>query len=215
MIAIFHELSWRQIAPLIILGPIIVVLEGFGISGALGVLTPIGVQFIIGWTGILLILILLRLNLQMALVSTLIVFGATALHDINGAILKLIAQSLTIIGVYVAQMSIDRRKVRKITPLPADRSVPDSIIMRKKDALLVLVYYIVIGALFRGVGMFYVNIVLLPLLYPASFPGYDQAAFTSFILVPLSLLQGAVDIAAGYLLYKLIPASIRSRVQLQ
>jgi hypothetical protein len=112
---------------------------------------------------------------------------AIGYRNFPGAVFKGAAEMLTILGLLAARLIIGKKALSKKASISL---------------------YLVFGAAVRAVGMFIVNIPLLPIFYPV-FYTTETAIIASTVLVPWNVLQAAVNIIGGMVLYYLIPDNLR------
>jgi riboflavin transporter FmnP len=148
---------------------------------------PGGTPFTLDWTGIPIVIVFIGLGMVYSVVSIAIMFLAIGYRNVPGAVFKGAAEILTIIGLLVARAIIGNKSLS-----------------RRSSVVL----YLVLGATVRAIGMFIVNIPLLPIFYPADYTT-ETAIVVSTILVPWNVIQAAINIIGGIMLYYLIPENLR------
>ncbi|MFX0108320.1 MAG: hypothetical protein ACFE7R_08555 [Candidatus Hodarchaeota archaeon] len=177
----------KSIALLAVFTAMVVVLEVFPIPGITDLkFYPEGVPFTIDWTGIPLIIIFIGLGFAYSLLSVLMMFIAIAYRNFPGAVFKGFAEFFTIVGLVFAKLLIRERIV---------------------DKKRTMITYLVFGIVFRSIGMFVMNIVLLPIFYPLWYT-IDHAVVVSGVLVPWNMAQAIINIVGGVFLYNLIPENL-------
>jgi riboflavin transporter FmnP len=178
----------KSIALLAIFSAMVAMLEIFPIVGITDLkFFPGGTPFTIDWTGIPIVIVFVGLGMISSVVSILVMFVAIGYRNFPGAVFKGAAELLTIIGLLAARLIIGNRA------------------LSKKTSILL---YLVFGAMFRAIGMYVVNIQLLPIFYPAFYTS-EAAVVASTILIPWNILQAAINIVGGLLLYFIIPEELR------
>ncbi len=147
---------------------------------------PEGIPFTIDWTGVPIIIVFLGLGMFHSTIAVLAMFIAIGYRNIQGAIFKGIAEFLTLMGMLFA-----RRLLRGGEPGGRRR----------------LVVLASCAMLARGLGMFVINIILLPVFFPLYYTP-ETAIIASAILIPWILLQALIKVGGGMTLYGLIPESL-------
>jgi len=176
----------KSIAILAIFSSIIIALEVFPLPGITDIVMLPSPRFTIDWSGIPLIMIFVGLGFLSSLIGTVIMVIAIFAHgNYAGGIFKGFAELFTIVGLAVGYY-----------------------LMRKRDVSNSIRWgvYLILGILFRAVGMFFTNIMLLPILY---FYDFNAAVIASAILVPFNILQAVINILGGLVFYNLIPESLK------
>jgi hypothetical protein len=177
----------KSIALIAVFSAMVIALEIFPIVGITDfAFYPEGIPFTIDWTGIPLVIIFLGLGVVYSFIATIIMFIAIAYRNFTGAVFKGFAEFYTLLGLVVAKLltkrySLDRGKM--------------------------LAVYAVFGLAIRATGMFFTNIVLLPVLYPA-FHTTETAILASTVLVLWNVMQAIINIVGGGILYYIIPPSL-------
>jgi riboflavin transporter FmnP len=178
----------KSISVLAIFSSIVIALEVFPINGITDLkFFPGGTPFTLDWTGIPIIVVFLALGMISSVITIGIMCIAIGYRNPIGSIFKGAAELFTIIGILAAKFIADRKSLNE-----------------KQNVLL----YLVFGVLARSIGMFFVNIPLLPIFYPL-FYTTESAIIASTILVPWNAVQAVINIVGGLFLYQLIPESIR------
>jgi len=178
----------KSIALLAIFSAMVAMLEVFPIVGITDLkFFPGGTPFTLDWTGIPIVIVFVGLGMISSVVSIAVMFVAIGYRNFPGAVFKGAAEMFTILGLLTAKLLIGKKSPSK-----------------KVSASL----YLVLGATYRAIGMFIVNIPLLPIFYPL-FYTTESAIIASTILVPWNILQAAINIVGGIILYYLIPESLR------
>lgn len=175
----------KSIAVLSILTAFVILLEVFPVVG----LTDLkfnagGTPFTLDWTGIPLLIIFLAYGFLYSLFSILAMFIAIAYRNPIGAIFKLVAEVITMIGVsagYLLSLKVHAKGTRR--------------------AIILLLF----GIVFRAIGMYFLNILLLPLLLPYTI---EAAIAASTALVPWNMVQAAINVFGGVILFDRIPSSL-------
>ncbi|NHJ14634.1 MAG: hypothetical protein EAX95_13225, partial [Candidatus Thorarchaeota archaeon] len=175
----------RSIAVLSILTAFVILLEVFPIVGLTDLkFNPGGTPFTLDWTGIPIVIIFLAYGFLYSLFSIAAMFIAIAYRNPAGAVFKLVAEALTMIGIAAAYYLSLKLHVKG-----------------SKRIVVLLLF----GVAFRAVGMYIMNIVLLPVLYPYT---VEAAIVASTILVPWNMLQAVVNILGGVFLFSRIPPNL-------
>ncbi|MFW9769625.1 MAG: hypothetical protein ACFFF9_04795 [Candidatus Thorarchaeota archaeon] len=177
----------KSIAILAIFTSIIVALEVFPVLGVTDILVMPAPRFTIDWTGIPLVLIYIGLGWAASIVSMIVMFIAIAYRNPIGAVFKGFAEMFTIVGMVLGYWLLRHRDVSK----PVRMSV-----------------YLVSGTVLRSVGMYFMNIVLLPALLPFLYD-VNGAVIASALIVPWNVVQAAINIIGGLILYDLIPKNLK------
>jgi hypothetical protein len=177
----------KSIALLAVFSAMVIALEVFPIVGITDLkFNPGGIPFTIDWTGIPLVIIFLGLGIIYSFVATIIMFIAIGYRNFSGAVFKGFAEFYTLLGLVVAKLLF-----RKYT----------------LDKGKTITIYTIFALAFRGIGMYFTNIVLLPILYPA-FHTTETALVASTVLVPWNVVQAIINVVGGAILYYLIPPSL-------
>lgn len=179
----------KRIAVLAVFTSISMLLEVFPVPGITDLkLVPQVPSFTIDWTGIPLSFILLGLGLTYSLTAVVGVGIAIGYRNPVGALFKVASETLTVLGMSVG-FSVHRALRKRLPKLSKTRT------------LLVLAG----GMLFRMVGMYVINIALLPV-----FVGLPEAtAITvSGILVPWNGVQALINILGAWVLMALLPREL-------
>jgi len=146
-----------------------------------------GTPFTLDWTGIPIVIVFVGLGMISSVVSIAVMFVAIGYRNFPGAVFKGAAEMFTILGLLAARLLIGKKSLS-----------------RRASVSL----FLVLGATFRAIGMFIVNIPLLPIFYPVYYT-IETAVIASSLLVPWNVLQAAVNIIGGMVLYYLIPENLR------
>jgi riboflavin transporter FmnP len=164
----------------------VIALEVFPIVGVTDFKpVPTVPSFTLDWTGIPIMIIFLGLGLVYSFIGVLMAGLGIILHgNLIGAVFKVVAESFTILGLLVARQ-IGSRMNWKRTPM--------------------IIGYVILAALFRSLGMYVGNIVLLPVLVGLPL---DIAVGVSTILIPWNAIQAIINVAGGVFLYYLIPENL-------
>jgi len=178
----------KSIALLAIFSAMVAALEIFPIIGITDLkFFPGGTPFTLDWTGIPIVIVFVGLGMISSVISIVVMFVAIGYRNLPGAIFKGAAETFTVLGLLIARVIVSKKPLSKRTSL---------------------VLYLVLGAAVRAVGMYFVNIPLLPIFYPL-FYTTEQAIEASAILIPWNVLQAGINIVAGMFLYYLIPENLR------
>ena len=177
----------KSIAILAIFTSIIVALEVFPVPGVTDIIVLPAPRFTIDWTGIPLVMIFIGLGFLASMISMVIMVIAILYRNPIGAVFKGFAELFTLLGLAIGYLVLRKREVSK----PRRWAV-----------------YLIMGVTFRSVGMFFMNIVLLPALLPV-FYDLNGAIVASTILVPLNAAQAAINIVGGIVFYNLIPKNLQ------
>lgn len=178
----------KSISLLAVFSAMVAMLEIFPIVGITDLkFFPGGTPFTLDWTGIPIVIVFVGLGMISSVVSIFVMFIAIGYRNFPGAVFKGAAELLTIIGLLVASILLRKRSFG-----------------RKSQVLL----YLIFGAIFRAIGMYVVNIQLLPVFYPLFYTP-DAAVVASAALVPWNILQAAINVIGGMFLYYVIPEDLR------
>jgi len=177
----------KSIAILAIFTSIIVALEVFPVLGVTDILVLPAPRFTIDWTGIPLVLIFIGLGFLASMISMIIMILAILYRNPVGAVFKGFAELFTLLGLVIGYLVLKKREVSK----------------PKRWAV-----YLVMGMVFRTVGMFFMNIILLPALLPFLYD-LDGAIIASAIIVPLNAAQAVINIVGGIVFYNIIPNNLK------
>jgi riboflavin transporter FmnP len=177
----------KSIALLAIFSAMVIALEIFPIIGITDLkFYPEGIPFTIDWTGIPLVITFLGLGMVYSLIATIMMFIAIAYRNFSGAVFKGFAEFYTLLGLVAAKLLFKRYDLNKSK---------------------LIIVYTVFGLGFRTIGMYFANIVLLPILYPA-FYTTESAIIASTVLIPWNIVQAIINIVGGGILYYIIPPSL-------
>lgn len=183
-----NRLDSKSIALLAIFSAMVAALEVFPIVGITDLkFFPGGTPFTLDWTGIPIVIVFVGLGMISSIISIAVMFVAIGYRNFPGAVFKGAAEMLTIVGLLLARVIISKKPLSKRTSFA---------------------FYLILGATIRALGMFIVNIPLLPIFYPL-FYTTESAIAASTILIPWNVLQACINIVAGMLLYYLIPENLR------
>ncbi len=173
----------KSIALLAIFTSIIIALEIFPIIGLTDFYTPVP-NFTIDWTGIPIMIIFLGLGITFSTISIGVMWVSIAYRNFNGAAFKFLAELLTLLGLVVAKLIIRDREL---------------------DWKLRTGIYLVSACVFRSIGMYFGNIFLFTLF---GYMPIDIAIGFSVIYIPWNVLQAAINVIGGTLLYQMIPENL-------
>jgi len=175
----------KSIALLAVFSAMVAALEVFPIVGVTDLkLVPQVPGFTIDWTGIPIIVVLQGLGLVYSLISIIVMGIAIGYRNIVGAIFKVLAETLTVIGFYAG---------RSVVP------------QRFHNRRLHIIAGLLLAIPLRSLGMVLVNFELLPL-----FMGLppDIAYEIGIILIPWNALQAVINVIGGVMLYNTIPRDL-------
>jgi len=176
----------KSIALLSIFSAMAAMLEIFPVVGITDLkLVPEVPSFTIDWTGIPIFLIFLGFGLIGAFFSIAIVGVAIGYRNPIGALFKVLAESLTIIGALIGWLICRKAKITGYRRI---------------------IVYLIPAILLRAIGMYFGNIFLLQFFY--SVP-YEFALLQSTILVPWNAIQAIINLVAGGFFYYAIPSNLR------
>ncbi len=173
----------RSIALLAIFTSIIIALEIFPIVGLTDFYTPVP-NFTIDWTGIPIMIIFLGLGITFSIISIGVMWVFIAYRNFNGAAFKFLAEMFTLLGLVVAKLIIRDREL---------------------DWKLRTGIYLVSACVFRSIGMYFGNIFLFTLF---GYMPIETAVGFSVIYIPWNVLQAAINVIGGTLLYQMIPENL-------
>ncbi len=173
----------KSIALLAIFTSIIIALEIFPIVGLTDFYTPIP-NFTIDWTGIPILIIFLGLGMMFSVLAVGVMWVFIAYRNFSGAAFKLLAEMFTLLGLIIAKLAMRNRKV---------------------SWKWRLVVYLVSACIFRSIGMYFGNIFLFSIF---GYMPVDIAISVSVIYMPWNVLQAAINVIGGTLLYQMIPESL-------
>ncbi|MDH4213495.1 MAG: hypothetical protein OEV85_06205 [Candidatus Thorarchaeota archaeon] len=178
----------KSIALLAIFSAMVAMLEVFPVVGITDLkFFPGGTPFTLDWTGIPIVIIFIGLGMISSVISIAVMFVAIGYRNFPGAVFKGAAELFTILGLLAAKIIIDKKSFDKRTNLTL---------------------FLILGAAIRTLGMFIVNIPLLPVFYPL-FYTTESAIIASTVLIPWNILQATINIIGGMILYYLIPENLR------
>ena len=174
----------KSIAILAIFTALVLVIEFVKIPGITDIpLDPEG-RFTIDATGIFIMIIFLGLGFVYSMVTIAGAWIGIASRNPISASFKAIAELYTVIGLGIAKLIGMRLHVSK-----------------KMQVAL----YLTIGCLFRAAAMYPTNILLLQMLIGLPL---EAAIAGSTLYVSLNLIQAAVNIVGGVILFYLIPENL-------
>jgi hypothetical protein len=173
----------KSIALLAIFTSIIIALEIFPIVGLTDFYTPVP-NFTIDWTGIPIMIIFLGLGMVFSVLAVGAMWVFIAYRNFSGAAFKFLAELFTLLGLIVANLAMRKRDI---------------------DWKWRMVVYLVFACLFRSVGMYFGNIFLFTLF---GYMPIEAAVGYSVIFMPWNVLQAAINVLGGTLLYRMIPESL-------
>jgi len=179
----------KSIALLAVFSSLVIILEIFPIPGITDLYTP-ALNFTIDWTGIPIMIVFLGLGMTFSLFTVVIMWIFIAYRNFQGAAFKGIAESFTLLGLIVAKLILRNRDLGW-----------------KKNAVV----YLLFACVFRGLGMLLGNVFLFNFFW--SMP-YEAGFALSTIYVPWNIIQAAVNVIGGIILYQLIPENIRMQAGL-
>ncbi|MBD3406300.1 MAG: hypothetical protein GF411_09340 [Candidatus Lokiarchaeota archaeon] len=184
----------KSIALLAIFSAMVVALEVYPIVGVTDLKFQTGAApFTIDWTGIPIVLIFVGLGFVYSLVAIAMMFIGIGYRNVPGAIFKSCAEFFTVLGLVITRYLIRDRDV---------------------DFKYQLLLYCITSLLFRGVGMFFTNIILLPIFYPLYYGTIEVVITTSSILVPWNILQAIINVVGGIVFYRFIPENLKQEAGL-
>jgi hypothetical protein len=172
----------KSIALLGIFTAMVVALEAVSIPFVTDI--PVVGNFTLDWTGIVLFLVLLSLGAAFSLIAVGVMWASIAYRSIPSATFKGLAEFLTILGLLIA------------------RAVSRKLGFNRTHQFLL---YIFLGILFRSVGMYFGNILLLPFFYGISI---EVAVSASLIYIPWNILQAVINVVGGWVIFEVIPEDI-------
>jgi riboflavin transporter FmnP len=176
----------KSIAILSVFSAMAVLLEVFPIIGITDLkLVPEVPSFTIDWTGIPIFLIFLGFGIIGAFFSITLVGIAIGYRNPVGALFKILAEGLTIIGALIGWFICRKLKITGYKRI---------------------MIYLIPAIFLRVMGMYYGNIFLLQFFY--SIP-YEAAVISSTILIPWNAIQASINIFVGGLLFYLIPDNLK------
>lgn len=183
----------KRVALLAVFASMVVALEVFPLPPFTDIkVYPAGIPFTVDWTGIPIIVVLLGLGTSDAFFVVGAMAVAIAYRNVPGAVFKTVAEALTVLGVAAARLATSGHR------------------LGPRGELL---SYTVAAMLSRGVGMFFANIVLLPVFYPVFYTP-ETALAASLVLVPWNFLQAAINVFGGVLLFRAVPSSLAMQAEL-
>ncbi|MGQ4871284.1 MAG: hypothetical protein ACP6IT_05555 [Candidatus Thorarchaeota archaeon] len=175
----------KSIALLAVFSAMVTALEVFPIVGVTDLkLVPQVPSFTIDWTGIPIIVVLEGLGLVYSMISIMVMGIAIGYRNIMGAVFKVLAETLTVVGFYSGQSIVPQRFQQK-----------------RLDIILGLL----LAVFLRSFGMVVVNSELLPLF--VGLPS-DIAYQIGVILIPWNALQAVINVVGGTMLYRAIPREL-------
>ncbi len=175
----------KSISLLAVFSAMVVALEIFPIIGVTDLKIP-GTLFTIDWTGIPIAFLFLGFGLVYSFISVLIMTISIMAHgNMTGAIFKLFAELFKIFGMALAWYITRNRKFSYQVKIPI---------------------YIFFALLFCTIGMFFVNIILLPILYLMT---AELAFATSLLYIPWNAVQSIINVAGGFIIFRVIPIDLK------
>lgn len=174
----------KSISLLAIFCSMVVSLEAFPILGITDIKVP-GLNFTLDWTGIPIVIVFMSFGFVYSLIAIAIMWISIAFRNFPGAAFKGFAEIFRILGIAVGWVLLRNRDVS----------------YGKK-----LVVYAAISSIFCAIGMYVVNILLLPLFYGIPL---EIAVATSALYMPWNVLQAIVNVIGGGVFYKIIPEDLR------
>ncbi|MHA1246453.1 MAG: hypothetical protein ACTSPE_03945 [Candidatus Thorarchaeota archaeon] len=175
----------KSIALLSVFSAMVAALEVFPIVGVTDLkLVPQVPSFTIDWTGIPIIVVLQGLGLVYSLISIIVMGIAIGYRNIVGAVFKVLAETLTVIGFYTGRSAVPQRF---------------------HNRRLHIIAGLLLAISLRSLGMVIVNLELLPLF--VGLPS-DIAYEIGIILIPWNALQAVINVIGGVLLYNTIPRDL-------
>jgi len=175
----------KSISILAVFSAMVVALEIFPIPGITDLKIP-GMFFTIDWTGIPIAFLFLGLGLVYSLISVLIMTVSIMAHgNMTGAIFKLFAELFKIFGMGLAWYITKNRKFSYRVKIPI---------------------YILFALLFCSIGMFFVNMWLLPILYGMT---TELAFATSLLYIPWNAVQSIINVVGGFIIIRVIPNDLK------
>ena len=178
----------KSIALLAIFTAMIVAMEAVSIP----FITDIRVagNFTLDWTGIVIFLVFLGLGSAFAIISVSVMWVSIAYRSIPSATFKGVAEVLTLVGLFIAQRISRRLGLGKARQFMA---------------------YLILGCAFRGIGMYFGNIVMLPFFL--GFP-VEAAVATSLVYLPWNLVQAVINVIGGWVIFEIIPEDLAVQAEL-
>ena len=175
----------KSISLLAIFSAMVVALEIYPIPGITDLKVP-GMFFTIDWTGIPIAFLFLGFGLVYSFISILIMTISIMAHgNMTGAIFKLFAELFKIFGMALAWYITKNRNISYQRKIPI---------------------YIFFALLFCSVGMFFVNIWLLPILYGMTM---ELAVATSLLYIPWNAVQSIINVVGGFVIIRVIPSDLK------
>lgn len=175
----------KSISLLAIFSAMVVALEIYPIPGITDLKVP-GMFFTIDWTGIPIAFLFLGFGLVYSFISILIMTISIIAHgNVTGATFKLFAELFKIFGMALAWYITKNRKFSYRVKVPI---------------------YILFALLFCSIGMFFVNMWLLPILYGMT---TELAFATALIYVPWNAVQSIINVLGGFVIIKVIPNDLK------
>ncbi|MHA1770541.1 MAG: hypothetical protein ACTSYL_03205 [Candidatus Thorarchaeota archaeon] len=175
----------KSIALISVFSAMVAALEIYPIVGITDFkLVPEVPSFTIDWTGIPIIFVLYGLGLVYSFVSIGIMGIAIGYRNPIGATFKVTAEALTVVGFFLGRAIIPNRF---------------------RSERVRLVSGLILGSVFRAIGMLGVNALLLPVAYGLPL---DLAINIGVILIPWNILQAAINIIGGFMLFRVIPEDL-------
>jgi len=189
--ALRFRIDSKSIAVLSIFSAMAAMLEIFPVIGLTDLkVEPAVPSFTIDWTGIPIFMIFLGLGLIGAFFSIVVVGIAIGFRNPVGALFKILAESLTLLGAAFGWVICRKLKI---------------------SGYKRVIIYLVPAIIFRAIGMYFGNIFLLQFFY--SVP-YEAALISSTILVPWNGVQATINLLAGGFFFFAIPKNLREEAGL-
>ncbi|MFW9909423.1 MAG: hypothetical protein ACFFEF_12685 [Candidatus Thorarchaeota archaeon] len=182
-----RKLDSRTIAVTSVFMAMVIALEVFPIVGLTDIRIP-GVQFTLDWTGIPLVLIFFFFGTFLSLVGIGVMWAAIGYRNPIGALFKVPAELFKILALALGMILLRNTNVT----------------FRTRIAV-----YAVLASLFCGIGMYFVNLQLLPILWGYE---YDAAAAIALILVPWNIIQSLVNVLGGAIIYTMVPGDMKLQI---
>ncbi|MFX1559414.1 MAG: hypothetical protein ACFFBL_02390 [Promethearchaeota archaeon] len=173
----------KSIALLAIFTSIVVALEIFPIVGVTDFYTLVP-NFTIDWTGIPIMIIFLGLGIGLSVFAIGVMWVSIAYRHFDGAAFKFLAELFSLLGLIVAKLAMRNREL---------------------DWKRQTVIYLVFACAFRSIGMYFGNILLFTLF---GYMSLEVAIGFSVIYMPWNVLQAAINVIGGVVLYQMIPESL-------
>jgi hypothetical protein len=173
----------KSIAIFAIFTSVIIALEIFPIVGLTDFYTPVP-GFTIDWTGIPIMIIFLGLGIFFSVLSIGVMWVFIAYRNFVGAAFKGLSELLTLLGLIVAKLAMRNRDI---------------------DWKWATGVYLISACAFRSIGMYFGNIMLFTFLL---YMPFEVAVVASVAYIPWNIIQAAINVFGGVLLYKMIPENL-------